>query len=65
MKKVYSSHSLPMVGHLKSVLEAHNVRCLVKNEHLCGGAGELPPTECWPELWVADNENIDHVNRIL
>ena len=41
-----------MVGHLRNILEDHGIRCVVKNEYLVGGAGELPPTECWPELWV-------------
>ena len=58
MKKVYSSPLSLMIGHLRNVLEAEGIRCVVKNEFLAGGAGELPPIECWPELWV--ERPIDH-----
>ena len=58
MKRVYSSPVTLMVGHLRNILEAEGIRCFVKNEFLAGGAGELPPTECWPELWV--ERAIDH-----
>jgi len=47
-----------MVGHLRNILEDHGIRCFVNNEYLSGGAGELPPTECWPELWV--QRELDH-----
>ena len=44
-----------LVGYLKSVLDAEGIGCTVRNELLGGGAGELPPNECWPELWVLHN----------
>ena len=62
MKRVYSSDDFLMVGALRSdrqVLEDHHVACVIKNEHLIGGAGELPPTECWPELWIAEDALLD------
>ena len=43
-----------LVGHLEEVLRDHGVGCVVRNRYLSGGAGELPPTELWPELWVED-----------
>ena len=44
-----------LAGYLRSVLEEQGIACLVKNEYLIGGVGELPPTECWPEVWVVDD----------
>lgn len=55
MKVVYSSQYLFMVHHLKHILESNGIECWVKNEHLSGAAGELPPTECWPELCVEEH----------
>lgn len=55
MKRVYTAQSLMMVGFLKEALESEGVRCFIKNELLGGGAGELPPTECWPELWITND----------
>ena len=58
MKRIYSAHSPLLVGHMRNVLEAHGIRCLTQNMELLGGAGELPPTAVWPELWV--EREIDH-----
>jgi hypothetical protein len=55
MKKVYSSDSFFLIGHLRELLEHHHIKCIAKNEFLFGAAGELPPTECWPELWIAED----------
>lgn len=55
MKRIYSSDNPLIVGHLKQVLEANHIACITRNEYLLGGAGELPPNECWPELWVVED----------
>ena len=55
MKKIYSSQNQMMVGYLKGILKDYGIACLIKNEHLSGAAGELPPIECWPELWVTQD----------
>jgi hypothetical protein len=65
MRKVYGSQLLPMVGHLRNVLEAHGIECLLKNEFTTGAIGELPPTECWPELWVMDDMRFDEAAAIV
>lgn len=52
MRRVYTAHSPLMVGHMRNILESEGIRCVVRNEGLLGGAGELPPNETWPELWV-------------
>ncbi|MDH3317222.1 MAG: DUF2007 domain-containing protein [Gammaproteobacteria bacterium] len=55
MKRVYSSDNPLIVGHLKQVLEANHIACMTRNEYLLGGAGEIPPIECWPEIWVVED----------
>ena len=30
-----------------------------------GAAGELPPTETWPELWVVDLSNVEGTKRLV
>lgn len=54
MLRLYASDDFMLVGHLKNVLEQHRVPVLLKNAYLAGGAGELPPTAVWPELWVEE-----------
>jgi len=65
MKKVYSSDSFFLVGHLRELLENHHIKCIAKNEFLLGGAGELPPTECWPELWIAEDFQYDKAKELI
>lgn len=65
MKKVYTSENIMMVGHLKNVLEGHGIDCLVKNQYLSGGAGELPPIAIWPEIWVTDDLQWDRARAVI
>lgn len=65
MRKVYGSQLFPMVGHLKNVLESHGIHCTIKNEFLGGAAGEVPPIECWPELWVIEDNEFDEATAIV
>jgi hypothetical protein len=52
VRKVHTSPSLVEIAHLRNVLEAEGIGCLVRNDRLGGIAGEIPFVECWPELWV-------------
>ena len=45
-----------MIGHLRNVLASYGIKCLTKNLDLSTAAGELPPIDCWPELWVEDEQ---------
>lgn len=65
MKKVYSADNLPMSGYIKSLLESCEIECVLKNQNLAGAMGELPPIECWPEVWVLDDEDYDDALRIV
>ena len=65
MKKIYTSPDRLMVFHFKNVLESDNISCVVKNEFLAGAAGELPPNECWPELWIENDKKYANALEIL
>lgn len=65
MKRVYGSYNNLFVGYLKKVLENHGIRCVLRNEHLAGAAGEVPPIECWPEIWVTDEREWERARRIV
>ena len=54
-----------MIGHLKNVLATFNIECITKNYELSSAAGELPPIECWPELWVVDDHQQAEAAAIL
>ncbi|ALM51317.1 DUF2007 domain-containing protein [Halomonas huangheensis] len=50
---VFVHSNAMLVGHVNNLLEAAGIRCELRNMTLAGGAGELPPLECEPQVWVA------------
>lgn len=56
MKLLYTTPNALLANHIRNLLEAAGIESRMKNEFLGGGAGELPPTEAWPELWVAEQD---------
>jgi len=65
MKRIYCAKDPLMIGHLKNVLATFGIHCIAKNVDLISAAGELPPIECWPELWVMDDEKVGRARSIL
>ena len=65
MHLLYSSLKLLEVHHLKNVLEAEGIRCQIRNELLSRLAGEIPFTECAPELWLLDERDLEQARRIV
>ncbi len=55
MRKVHTADSIVEIAHLRNLLEAAGIACLVRNENLGSVLGEIPFVECWPELWVVRN----------
>ena len=65
MKKVTTDDSLPYVGLLKNVLEQSGIACVIKNDQLSGGLGEIPFLECLPELWVLEDQDLARATTLL
>ncbi len=54
MKKIYSTGSLVQIAHLKNVLEAEGIACVLKGENLFSAFGEIPAQGIWPQLFVVN-----------
>jgi hypothetical protein len=65
MQLLYSSLNLHEVHHLKNLLEAEGIRCHIRNELLSRLAGEIPFTECAPQLWLHDGRDLERAQRIV
>ena len=65
MKKIYSSQDRLMSGHMRNILENEDIECIVKNEHLSSILGEIPPIECWAEVWVVDDSQYDRAVEVV
>lgn len=56
MVKIYSAPVGANVHNLANVLEGHGIACQIRGEERRSVIGELPPHECWPELWVQEDQ---------
>ena len=65
MKLVYTLQDIATISHLKNALDHSGIRCIIKNEFLRGAVGEVPPIECWPELWVIDDALHAEADKII
>jgi len=67
MKKLYtfSPTERVLAGMFRELLQGEGVACLLRNDQLCAGLGEIPFTECYPELWVVDDELFPRAKSLL
>ena len=65
MIRVYTARVLAAVANVQNALEANGIPCVLRNEFLNAGFGELPPTECWPELWVTDDHDAERARTLI
>ena len=65
MQLLFSSLKLLEVHHLKNLLEAEGIRCQIRNELLSRLAGEIPFTECAPELWLLDERDLERARQVV
>jgi hypothetical protein len=67
MKKlhVFSFQQRTEAGLLKEILANEGIACLVRNDQLSTALGEIPFVECYPELWVVDDETYPRAKLFL
>lgn len=54
MIRVFSHDNAMVVHNIKNILENNGIECTIKNQFGGSAAGEVPPIEVWPELWVEE-----------
>jgi hypothetical protein len=65
MTPLFTSLNLLEVYHLKNLLAAEGIASFVKNEMLSRLAGEIPFTECAPQLCLARESDRPMAEQIL
>jgi len=65
MIKVFTAQDFIEVAFWRNYLEQAGVACQIRNEFLGSAAGEIPPIECWPELWIEDERDEVLAQRLL
>lgn len=67
MKRLYTFglNQRAQAALLKDLLAQEGVTCVVRNEQLFVGLGEIPFLELFPELWVIDDEVYPRAKLLL
>ncbi len=67
MKKLRTFHlwELPQAAMLKDFLTKEGIACQLRNEKLSSAVGEIPFVECFPELWLIDDECLPRARMLL
>jgi len=68
MKRLFSANTPNDEGSLqllKSAMEGEGIHCMVRNELLSIGKGDIPATECVPELWILDDKDCSKAQKIV
>ena len=56
MIRIYSAPILAIVQNIKNLLQLNGIASTITNQYLSAGIGEIPPIECWPQLWVEEQD---------
>lgn len=59
VKKVHSAPHPFVLENLRNVLELEGIPSEVRTPFLGAARGDLPATECWSELWILDDEQLE------
>jgi hypothetical protein len=65
MKKLTTCVDIAQAGMLKGLLTEMGIACEIRGENLSMASGSLPPTECYPELWVESDEEFKRAKEFL
>ncbi len=66
MRRVYTANVMSAdQGIVKGLLEEANIPCMVRNENISTALGELPFTECSPEIWILNDSDFPRATEIV
>ncbi len=65
MKQIYTSPEQYQHGQIIAMLEEAGIEYVVRNAFLSGALGELPPHECWPQIWITHDQDYEKAMAIV
>jgi hypothetical protein len=65
LKKVYSAQQPLILGHFRNLLVTEGIQCEVRIPFLAAAGGEVPPIECWSELWITNDEDLEKALGVI
>ena len=65
MKRIYSTDNPALAWHVRNMLHQQGIQAEVRNEKLYSIVGETPPSETWPEVWVARQQDHAQAEKLV
>jgi len=65
MKRVFTAPDPSLVHHARNLLESAGIVAIVQGELRGVASVELPPIQCWPELWILETDDYQEACRVL
>lgn len=65
MKSIYTTPDVLMLGHLRNLLANEEIDCEVRTPFLAAAQGELPVLDCWSELRIRNDADLERALGVL
>lgn len=65
MRRLAQAPNLAIATLWADALRAQGVSASIQREFLAAAAGQLPPDQCLPEVWVDDDEHFARAEQLL
>ena len=65
LTNVYTAPHIALVTPVKNLLEANGIPCILRNDFLSAGRGEIPSVDTWPEVWVTNDSDAERARGLV
>lgn len=65
MRRLAQAPNLAIATLWADALRAQGVSASIQREFLAAAAGQLPPDQCLPEVWVDEDEHFERAEQLL
>src|SRR5437016_2414584 len=65
MRRVAQAPNIAIAALWVDTLREAGIAASVQRQFLSGAAGELPPDQCLPEVWVLHDQQEQHARKLL
>ncbi|HZY15794.1 MAG TPA: DUF2007 domain-containing protein [Ramlibacter sp.] len=65
MRRIIQAPNLAIAVMWADTLHEAGIAASVQRQFLAGAAGELPPDQCLPEVWIRDDEQEARARQLL
>lgn len=66
MKHIFTASTMSADQEMvKGLFDEANIPCMIRNDQLAMGPGELAPSDCSPEVWILNDEDYPRAREIV